>query len=284
MIVKYDPKMIEGHFDFDPESEWKRLDTDPHGKVQFHIHQHYLKKYIKDGDRVFEIGPGPGRFTIELGKLGATIAIADISKEQLRLNEIKVKEAGFDKSVEWRKKLDIISLEGIPNNSFDATVCFGGPFSYVLDQIDKALEEVLRVTKPGGCILASVSSRLGTFLHLTEAILDEIESGNYELDEIDDILRTGDIFGKYAARGTHQIHMFRWSEFQKILGRYPVDILDASAANFLSTGFNKEDRLTKVMNDKNRWETLLKWELDVCAEPGAIDASTHFLVVFRKQA
>jgi len=219
-----------------------------------------------------------------LGRIGATIAVADISKEQLRLNEVKVKEAGFEDYVEWRKKLDIINLEGISNNSFDATVCFGGPFSYVLDQIDTAIQEVLRVTKPGGFVLSSVMSGLGTCTHLVEAILDGIDSGEYELDEIDEIMRTGDLLGKYAARGTHQCHMFRWSEFQKILSRYPVEILDASATNFLSTGYTKQDRLSKAMNNAEQWDRFLKWELDLSAEPGAIDAATHFLVVFRKLA
>ena len=104
MTPKYNPNIIELHFDKYGAEEWDRLDKDSIGQVQFHIHQCYLQKYINKGDRVLEIGPGPGRFTIELAKLGATLGIVDISSEQLSSNEENVRAFGFEESVEWRKK------------------------------------------------------------------------------------------------------------------------------------------------------------------------------------
>ncbi len=276
----YDPDMIEEHFDNRGEDEWERLDKTPHGRVQFHIHQHYLQKYIEKGDRVLEIGAGPGRFTIELAKLGASIGVVDISEGQLRANEEKFKEAGFDDAVEWRKKSDIMNLDGIPDGSFDATVCYGGPLSYVMEHVNKALQEVIRVTKPGGYILASVMSSLGTYHHLIENVFEAAEEMGLEI--LDELARTGDVVGKLASNGTHQCHMFRWSELRDLLSKYPVDIMDVSATNFLSTGLAYEEVLTKVMIDTEKWNTFLKWELEFCKEPGALDGATHMLVVVKK--
>lgn len=278
-MTKYDPKIIEGHFDKEPSLEWERLDRSPKGKVQFHIHQHYLRKYIKKGDRVLEIGSGPGRFTIELAKLGAKIAVADISKEQLRLNEEKVREAGFEKTIEWRKKLDILNLEGIRDNEYDSTVVFGGPLSYVLEFVDKALDEVIRVTKPGGIILTSVMSCLGTYHHLIKTVFEMSEEMG--LVQFDELTRTGDILGKLADQGTHQCHMFRWSEYRDILSNHSVEILNASAANYLSNGMFNEEYLTELSNDSEKWNMFLKWELDFCKEPGAIDGGTHMIVILK---
>lgn len=282
-MSNYDPKLIEGHFDKSGEREWERLDNDPIGKVQFHIHKHYLQKYIQRGNRVLEIGPGPGRFTIELARLGASIGVVDISDVHLQLNEKKVKEAGFEKSVEWRRKLDVLNLEGIPDNSFDATVCYGGLLSYVLEYINEALEEVLRVTKPRGYVLASVMSCLGTYHHLLENVFEEVRKGELGLDIFDELTRTGDVVGKLANEGTHQCHMYRWSELKEILDNHQVDIVDVSACNFLSTGLVREEMLSELMNNPEKWTALLKWELDFSKEPGAIDGGTHMLVVLKKQ-
>ena len=278
-MTKYDPTIIERHFDKDPSMEWERLDNSPRGKVQFHIHQYYLRKYIKKDDRVLEIGPGPGRFTIELARLGAKISIVDISKEQLKLNEEKVEEAGFEDTIEWRRKLDILNLEGIPDDAFDSIVCYGGLLSYVMEFVDKALDEVIRVTKPGGIILTSVMSSLGTHHHLIRNIFEDgVDIG---LELFDEVAQTGDVMGKVAGGGTHHCHMFRWSEYRDILSRHSIEILDVSAANFLSNGLYNEEYLTELMSDSEKWNLFLKWELDFCQEPGVIDGGTHMIVILK---
>jgi SAM-dependent methyltransferase len=212
--------------------------------------------------------------------MGAKIAICDISENQLRQNEFRVKEAGFEDAVEWRKKLDIINMEGIEDESFDAIVCYGGPLSYVLEFVDQALSEIIRVTKKGGIILTSVMSTLGTYHHLINNIF--FEELNIELERFDELTRTGDILGDLAANGSHQCHMYRWSEFRAILSNHPVKILDAAASNLLSSGLNNEEFLTELMKDEKKWSMFLKWELDFCQEPGALDAGTHIIIIFKK--
>jgi cyclopropane fatty-acyl-phospholipid synthase-like methyltransferase len=89
-------------------------------------------------DYVIDIGSGPGRFTIELVRLGATVTAEAISPKQLALHRSKVTEAGCEHGVVGREVLDIIDLSRFPTHHFDAVVCYGGPLSYVFDRIDDA--------------------------------------------------------------------------------------------------------------------------------------------------
>ncbi|MHA2390647.1 MAG: class I SAM-dependent methyltransferase [Promethearchaeota archaeon] len=278
MPYTYEPDRIKKCFDEAGMEEWLRLEKTPRGKVSFHVHNHYLQKYIRSCDQVFEIGPGPGRFTIELAKLGAKISVADISSEQLRLNEIKVQEAGYENSISWRKQMDITDLSEIPNDSFDVAVAYGGPLSYIFELVDKALSELLRITKPSGIIFLSVMSTLGTYQLLLELVFNEIEEVG--LEEFQRTFDTGDVTGKVAARD-HYCRMYRWSGFKSILKKHPCEILESSACAYLSNSVYTEEVLRKVMENHEKWRTFLKWEIEACKEPGIIDGGTHMIAVLR---
>ncbi|HYF96319.1 MAG TPA: hypothetical protein VD969_29260 [Symbiobacteriaceae bacterium] len=71
--MQYDGERIRRFYDDDGEEEWVRLQGEPDRLVNFHIHRHFLGRFVAPGDRVLEAGAGPGRFTIELARLGAFI-------------------------------------------------------------------------------------------------------------------------------------------------------------------------------------------------------------------
>jgi ubiquinone/menaquinone biosynthesis C-methylase UbiE len=82
------------------EREWTHFETGISNPVSFEIHRHYLERFVRAGDGVLEVGAGPGRFTIQLARIGARVSVAAVSPEQLRLNEKKVAEAGAESAVE----------------------------------------------------------------------------------------------------------------------------------------------------------------------------------------
>ena len=65
-MTRYDSSEIGQFYDGYGEREWDRLELDPAGRASFHIHAHYLRKHVRSGDRVLEVGAGSGRFTMEL--------------------------------------------------------------------------------------------------------------------------------------------------------------------------------------------------------------------------
>jgi ubiquinone/menaquinone biosynthesis C-methylase UbiE len=279
---EYDRSIIEKFFDAYGLSEWERLVDTPRDHISLHIHTHYLRQYIRKGDEVLEIGPGPGRFTIELAKLGARISIVDVSATQLKLNEEKVREAGLEDAIQWRKQMDIINLSGVPSDSYDACVVYGGPISYVMENAGKALGEVFRVTKKGGHIFLGVMSSIGTWQLYVEAVLDLVEKLGVE--RMQQLFEDGNITGRLSENSGHHCHMYRWSELKALLERYSCEIVVASACGLLSNSLHTEERLRMEMEKPETWKAFLKWELEFSREPGAIDGGTHMIAVLRRTA
>lgn len=279
MDTKYDPTHIAGYYDSYGEREWVRFETDPAGIVNLHLHQLYLRRYIRAGDHVLEAGAGPGRFTIELGRLGARVTVGDISPVQLELNRKYVGEAGLEECVVARHALDITDLSSFPSAAFDAVVCIGGVLSYALDRGDRALGELLRVTRPGGYLLLSVMSLIGSTRAFLPGILEV--AAKYGLDAVQAVQSTGDLYGEVTPRG-HHCHMYRWAELQALFSKHPCTLVAASASNFLSLG--NEEVLREVMSNAETWEAFLGWEEEYCREPGALDGGTHIIAVVRREA
>lgn len=158
----YDKEHIARVFDAYGDQEWNRHESSPMARVSFHIHLHYLRQFVRQGDLVLEVGAGAGRFTVELARLGARVTATDISGVQLDLNRMHVTEAGLEDQIEAWAEADVVDLVDFADGSFDVTSCFGGPLSYAMDRVDDAVHELLRVTKPGGLVLVSVMSNMGT--------------------------------------------------------------------------------------------------------------------------
>ena len=272
MPLEHDPGYASQFFDAYGEREWDRHDLSWAARTGFEIHCRYLRENVRDGDHVLDVGAGPGRFTIELARLGARVSVGDVSEVQLRLNEERVQAAGYDDAVVSRLKLDVCDLSMFADGEFDVVVCFGGPLSYVVDRADDAMSELCRVTRPGGRVLLSVMSSLGAMrLFLSQALEERRAFGP---DHVDHLLASGDL-GRQTNRG-HECHMFRWRELSELLTRHG-SVLSASATNFLTA---RDDTVMDSASDDERAQ-IQRWELDLCREPGALDAGTHILAVLQ---
>jgi hypothetical protein len=98
------------------------------------------------------------------------------------------------------------------------------------------------------------------------------------------VVRSGDVRGELARTEgmtlLHELHMFTWPELKQLISGRACELVDASAANFLSV--LNEDGLAELTED--RWERFMSWEEQACRSPGALDAGTHILVALRRDA
>ena len=275
MTTAYDPQSIAAYFDTFAEREWTRLTRAPADEISLAIHTHYLEKHVGPGDRVLEIGAGPGRFTEVLARLGARVVVADISAVQLALNARLSAERGFAHAVIERQQIDICDLSVFGSGTFDAVVAFGGPFSYVLDRRDRALAECLRVLRPGGMLLLSVMSLWGSaHAHLT-GVLDTPLSGNLM------VTTSGDITPEtMPGRAGGYMHLFRVDELFQWLRGSGLEIAALSASGCLCIAWDAA--LATIRADPEKWAELLRMELEASADPACLGMGTHLIVVARK--
>ncbi len=280
MSGRYSPERIRLIFDRYGEAEWDRFDRNAAGRVSLELHKRFQRRWVRPGDRVLEVGAGPGRFTIELAKLGARIFVSDISPRQLDLNRDHVAAAGFEGAVEGRQVLDVTDLSSLGAASFDVVTALGGPLSYVFEGAGQALDEMLTVVRPGGVVLVSVMSRWGSIHQFLDGVLEDVAKGLGEEYRV--LVDTGDQFGETGrtpvAELVHELHLFTWEELEQLLIARPSRLLEASAANFLSV--RADAALSEL--DSERWEQFLRWEEAACRARGALDAGTHMMMALQR--
>ena len=250
----YDPAAMAAFYDAYGEREWTRFEDGRTPSVSIATHTAYLERFVQPGDRVLDAGCGPGRFTLELARIGACVVASDLSPGQLELHT----RYTADVDVEDRVVADVTDLP-FANDEFDVTVCYGGALSYVLDRAPDAVAELARVTRPGGHLLVSVMSLVGTAV---PAMRGWLPARGYTEAEIETITATGIL--PQAESGHPAMKLFRWSELRTLLEHHG-DVVAATA-----TGLFHGDA-----------PLLQRLELDLGAEPGAVDMGAHILGVVR---
>lgn len=138
-------------------NEWNRTFT-AEGTLEFEIILDLIKKYTRVGDKVLDLGGGPGRYTIELAKTGRHMSLGDISPELIAI--AKEKTSGLS-HIEAINVVNAMDLGIYKDNAFDAVVYMGPLYHLTEEQeIDTALKEVHRILKPNGTIIAGFIPRL----------------------------------------------------------------------------------------------------------------------------
>jgi SAM-dependent methyltransferase len=258
------------YFDALGAAEWERHDANLAARVSREVHRRFLARWVLAGSRVLEIGAGPGRFTVELARLGARIVVTDISPIQLDLNARFVAEAGCEAAVERREEVDICDLSRYAAHELGVVLADAGPLSYAFDAAGNALKEMLRVVGTDQPVVASVISTLGSYRHFLPAVVQVMdEFGDQASDRI---LATGDLREAQPPQQRHSCKIFRWSELQQLA----VTPEPASPRHRRAAGPRWATR-PHCNDSPDRWCRFLDQETAMCAEPGALDGGTHIL-------
>lgn len=260
-MTAWDPAKTSDFFDAYGEREWNRFELGLTPAPSIATHVRMLERYVRPGDRVLDAGCGPGRFTIELRRIGAEVTALDISPGQLDL--LRQRLPDVDAVVG-----DVSDLSQFADASFDVTVCYGGPISYLLDRADAAIGELARVTRPGGHVVVSVMSLAGTAIHYAPTIIDLVRRDGVEPSY--EILRTG-VLADREGYGHLPMQMYDWGTLEALLAPHG-EVVDGAAAGVLP----------HVAVEGPEIEGLLEaFEARLADDPGARSCGEHIIGVLR---
>ena len=224
----YDPKWVSEFYNNYGEIEWQRMVKTPCAEVQFEIHKHYIKKHVQAGNRVLEIGPGPGRFTQVFVEMGCRVLAADISPVQLAPEQAESRGARI---CAWDRRLAgtrYLRSHLVRQQRFRCRRCLrGGPLSYVFDKRDLAVEQMKGKVKSGGVMLFSVMGIWGTVHTYLSGVLDIDPQTNQQITE------HGDLHNSSYPFATHFCHMYRAQELRELLENHQLNVIDMSASHCL---------------------------------------------------
>lgn len=142
--------------------EWGRLDREP---LEFKVNWHFIKSSLPPKGKILDNGAGPGKYSMELAKLGYDVTLTDLTPRLVDVAKEKASGLGLECSFSNFLVRDARDLFGIESNQFDASLMLG-PLYHLQSEEDriKAVQELKRVTKKGGLVFVAIRPRIRKIL------------------------------------------------------------------------------------------------------------------------
>lgn len=130
--------------------EDERLTKDKVHKIEFITTIKYIDKYLKEGDRILEVGAGTGIYSLYYANKGYQVDSLELVQANIDVMKTKIKD-NMNINVIQGNALD---LSMYSDNTFDVTLVLGPLYHlFKKEEDEQAIKEAIRVTKPNGKIL-----------------------------------------------------------------------------------------------------------------------------------
>ena len=241
--------------------EDKRL-LSRHGQVEYRTSMKYIHKYLKEGDRILDVGAGTGRYSVALSQEGYQVDALELVKYNLGVLKAK-------KSTVKAVQGSALDLSRYPDGTFDLTLLFGPMYHlFTYEEKKKALSEAKRVTKVGGTILvAYVMNEYSVLVHgfRDGHIKESIASG-----KVDESFQTH----------TNMDDLYSFVRLETI-NQLNQD-LDLERLQIIAAD-GPSDYMRPVLNkmDEETFELFMRYHLATCERQELIGASSHTVDILR---
>ena len=238
-----------------------------HGQLEFCTTMNYIHRYASEDSAILEVGAGTGRYSIALASEGMNVTAVELVESNLAVLRENSKGMANIRSFQG----DAADLSRFPDNSFDVTLSFGPMYHlYETEEVNRAINEAVRVTGPGGVILFA-------FLSVYAIMYSNYFSGNWAEGQAMNF--TDD----------HQVRHFKEqlftgydiTEFEELFTGKPVEWITTAGMNGLLEPIEQCPDFS--MSDED-FEAFAEWYLAFSEKRELLGASNHLLYICRKKA
>ncbi len=238
-----------------------------HGQLEYCTTMAYIHRYAAGKSKILEIGAGTGRYSIALAKEGMDVTAVELVGSNLAV--LRENSRGMANIRSFRG--DAADLSRFPDNSFDAVLSLGPMYHlYEADEVGRAIDEAIRVTKPGGVLMFA-------FISVFAIMYANYFYGNWSEGQAENFTED------------HRVRHFKEQlftgydveEFETLFRGKPVKWITTAGMDGLIEPI--EQRPDFSMSDED-FEALAEWYLAFSEKRELLGNTNHLLYICRKQA
>lgn len=243
-----------------------------HGQVEYLTTMKYIHDILGESknQRLLEVGAGTGRYSIELAKEGYTVDALEYTSHNLEIMNSKIADiSNINITTHQGTALD---LSRFSSETFDMTMVLGPMYHmYTKEDMEKVLEEAVRVTKKGGHILVAYCMNEATMIQFTfkAGKIWELLENNMLTEDFHCLSEEKDLFQMVRLEEINELNS-KFNEIER------VKIVAADGA----TNYMRE--CIDEMDDRT-FEVWMKYHFAICERQDLIGATNHSLDILRKK-
>ncbi len=243
-----------------------RLTRSRHGQLEFASTMHYIHKYSANKAKILEVGAGTGRYSIALAQEGKNVTAIELVESNLAI----LKENG--KNIDSLKAFqgDATDLSRFADDEFDTTLVLG-PLYHLYDDkdVNKAIDEAIRVTNPGGIIMFA-------FISVFAIMYANYLQGNWSIGEEENF--TSD----YKVRHFKEQLFTGYDivEFENLFLNKPVEWITTAGTDGMLEPI--EDRNDFEIPEKD-FQAFINWYLNFSEKRELLGNTNHLLYICKKK-
>ena len=242
-----------------------RLRQTRHGQLEYDTTMHYIHRYASANSKILELGAGTGRYSLALAGEGMEVTAVELVESNLAILRENSRGIGNIRSYQG----DATDLSRFDDDTFDETLVLGPMYHlYDANEVNRAIDEAIRVTKPGGVLLFA-------FLSVFGIVYANYFYGNWALGQKENF--TDDYRVKHFKE--QLFTGYEVTEFEALFEDKPVQWITTTGVDGLLEPI--ESRPDFSLSDED-FGAFAEWYLHFSEKRELLGCTNHLLYICRK--